>query len=71
MSWVAEEKATISAKSARWVRSSMGSLPAIPKMAAISKSWENSIQPRRRPKSWLNKGRGMRSTRGDQAHLKA
>ena len=70
MSWVAEAKATISAKTIRLNKLYWGSLNAIPTSAKNTESCANNIQLRLRPRIRVRIGIGIRSTKGDHTHLK-
>ncbi len=71
MSCVAEPKATASAHHTSGVSETRGSLNAMPHSPATMSICANSSQPRRRPSQRVSSGSGMRSTSGDQTHLKA
>src|SRR5450830_654474 len=68
MSCVAEPKATTRAKTTRACRSCCGSVSAMPARPPITANCDSSNQLRRRPSQCVSPGRGMRSTRGAQAH---
>lgn len=64
MSWLAEQKATITASSAVWPGSMRGSTAPRPSSAATSAAWVASSQPRRRPNTRDRTGSGSRSISG-------
>ena len=65
MSWVAEAKATITAKPTMVARPALGPVSAMATRPAATTSWASSIQPRRRPNR-PSRGTSTRSTMGDQ-----
>ena len=69
MSWVAEAKATTTAKATMVVSPALGPVSAMATRPAAMTSWASSIQPRRRPNR-PSRGTSTRSTIGDQKGLK-
>src|SRR5262245_28736796 len=70
MSWVADEKPTSTANTARGPRLSDGSVPDSSQRPTMIEAWQASIHERRWPTHPLNNGIGSRSTRGAQRNLK-
>lgn len=70
MSWVAEPKPIITVAKAITTRPSAGDAEAASRIAAITISWANNIQDRRRPRSVSRNGKGSRSTNGAQMNFK-
>ena len=70
MSWVADEKAPITAKIANQPMLAAGSLLPSPTKAATRPTWHSTIQLLRRPSS-PSSGNLRRSTSGDHRNLNA
>ncbi len=70
MSCVAEPKATATAHHTMGAKASCGSVSAIITSAPMMTACDTSSQLRRRPSRRVSTGIGMRSTSGDQTHLK-
>ncbi|MDT4852339.1 hypothetical protein FQZ97_865670 [compost metagenome] len=70
MSWVAEAKATSTAREISQVSLVCGSHSAMPARPMAISTWASTSQERRRP-SLPSSGRRHWSSSGDQTHLKA
>ena len=70
MSCVAEPTATATAHHTMGASDCCGSVSAMHTSASMITACESNNQLRRRPKARVSSGIGMRSTRGDQTHLK-
>ena len=71
MSCVAEPRATAIAHQTTGISATLGSVSAMQTSPPVIRLWASSSQLRLRPKSGVSSGIGIRSTSGDQAHLKA